>query len=314
MKTSSNDSHTSPTNRALQYFVGLAVLYVALIFILPASHATMQQHHLSDIQYRIILLSLSVPSLMTWFAAFLGYAKLVEYSARISKTTDGSHFAQLARGCGWLALSLPIPALISLLLNAVANQWPDFHPTAIIIANYINLLLPLIAFSMIGKASRGLVSSSKLTFSLASSRIIGLLFLTAGVSYCYLIFRQFNLTSLAASNNPYFLPLWLMVISITIPYLYAWFIGLLATYEITLYSRQVNGLLYRRSLRLLIWGLIIVIASSIAIQYLNSVNPRVGHLVLDYRLLVSTLFGIVRGVGFALLALGAIRLKRIEEV
>ncbi len=312
--TSSNLQTTNITRYSLQRFGILGLLYVLLIFILPPSQVTMLAHHLSAAQYRIVLLSLSLPNLVAWFAAFLGYGKLREYAHHVYKTDGGGHFEQLATGCAWLAYSLPLPAVAGLLLNSAANRWPHFHPTAIILSNYIYLILPLIAFSIIGSASRGLVSNAKLKFSLASSRLIIVLFLSAGVSYCYLTFRQFDLTSLHSNNNPYFLPLWLMVITVTIPFLYTWFVGLLAAYEISLYSKQVHGLLYRRSLRLMTGGLIAVIASSITLQYLNSVHPQVGYLVLDYHLLLTTLFALIGTVGFVLLALGATRLKRIEEV
>ncbi len=304
----------SNTSRALLRCTALACLFIVLIFVLPTSHATMHAYNLSSLQYRLITLSLAFPILVVWFAAFLGSAKLRDYAYQIRKTPQGLHFNNLANACTWLALSLPVPAIAGQLLNALANKWANFHPTAIIITNYINIILPLIAFSIVGIASRGLIRDAKLTLSLATTRFIMILFLVIGVLFCYLTFRQFDLTSLQASTNPYFLPLWLMVITVTIPSLYAWFVGLLAAYEIGLYSKQSHGLLYRKALRLMIGGLIAVIVSLIALQYLNSVQPRIGHLVLDYRLLLNLLFRIIGGIGFILLALGATRLKRIEEV
>jgi hypothetical protein len=134
------------------------------------------------------------------------------------------------------------------------------------------------------------------------------------VLYCYLTFRQFNPGSLGSTHNPYFLPIWLLLLTVIIPYLYAWFVGLLAAYEITSYSQQVRGVLYKQALHLLVGGLVAVIAGSILLQYISSVDPSPGHLVLDYRLLLVVLFRIVIGIGFVLIAAGANRLKRIEEV
>ena len=302
------------TTRALQRASFLALIYIALIFLLPPSQAAMRAYHLSTLEYRAILFSVTLPSLVAWLAAFIGYSKLRQYVSSIRETPEGAYFDKLATGCAWLAWSLPLPAIVSLLLSAIANKWPAFYPSSIIASNYLNLFLPLIAFSIIGTASRGLVSQAKLRFSLASVRIIMLLFLAAGVLYCYLTFRQFDLTSLGSTHNPYFLPIWLMVLSVIVPYLYAWFVGLLAAYEITLFSKHIKGVLYRQALGLLAAGLITIIASFIALQYLNGIQPRVGYLLINYQLVLSSIFRIIGAGGFVMLTIGAARLKKIEDV
>jgi hypothetical protein len=302
------------TVRALRQYMFLAIVYVILIFALPANQQTLHAYHITAVEYRILLFATALPSIAVWLAAFIGFAKLQQYAHFISKTPEGIHFDQLARGCTWLAWSLPLPTIISLVLNALADHWPNFHPTAIILTNYSDLFIPLVAFSIIAQASRGLLSGTKTKFNLVNGRFIVLGFVTIGVLYCFLTFRRFDLTSLGATNNPYFLPIWLMVVSITVPYLYAWFIGTLAAYEITLFSKQVPGVLYRQALRLLVGGLLAVVLSSIALQYLNSVEPVVGHLMLNYKLVLTTMVRIVGGAGFIMLAIGASRLKKIEEV
>jgi hypothetical protein len=302
------------TTRYLQRAILLAGLYVVLIFLLPASRETMRAYHLSAFEYRIILLAVTLPQLVAWLVAFEGYARLRQYVYAIRKTREGVHFDKLATGSAWLAWSLPLPVILALLLNALASSWTALYPASIIIGNYFNLLLPLVAFSLIGTASRGLVSHVKIRFSLANIRTIMLVFLVGGVSYCYLTFKHFDPGSLGSTHNPYFLPIWLMVLSVIIPYLYAWFAGLLAACEITLFSQHTTGVLYRQALHLLAIGLVVIIVSSIALQYMNSVQPLVGHLVIDYQLVLASIFRIIDAGGFVLLAAGASRLKKIEEV
>jgi len=302
------------TARTVQRAAMLVAIYVVLIFLLPANHADLREHHLSLLQYRTILFAVSLPSLLTWLVAFAGYAKLREYVYLIRKSPEGAYFSKLAVGCAWLAWSLPLSAILAFLLDGLANSWTGFYSSAVIISNYSYMLLSLIALSIIGNASRGLVNRARLKFSLASVRIIMLLFLTAGVLYCYLTFRHFDLSSLSSTHNPYYLPIWLMVISIIIPYLYAWFTGLLAAYEIHLFSRRTNGVLYRQALRLLVAGLITIILSSVAVQYVSSLQPHVGQLTLGYQLVLVSVFRLIGGGGFLLLGLGAIRLKKIEEI
>jgi hypothetical protein len=302
------------TFQALQQVAGLILIEVALIFLLPANHAVMRAHHFSAFEYRTILFALAIPTLATWGAAFYGSAKLRQYAQTIQATPEGPYFRKLAVGCIVLAWSLPVSSILLLILSAAVQQWSGFYATAVIFRNYTNLVLAIVAFSVIGNATRALINQARLKFSLASIRSIILVFLVAGVLYCYLTFRYFNLTSLGSTHNSYYLPIWLMVISIMIPYLYAWFSGLLAAYEISLLSQHTNGLLYRQALHLLSLGLLTIIVSSVAIQYLNSLHPEIGLLSLDYRMVLSTLFRVVSGAGFLLLALGAMRLKKIEEV
>lgn len=304
----------SVKNLAVPAFACLALLYTLLIFILPPSQKTIANYNLSTTSYRIALFALAIPSFLSWFAAFIGWLKLADYAQSIRKTPEGSDFKMLVKGIGWLAWSLPLTVIISFSLNAFANKWPSFHHTAIILSNYINLILPLIAFTIIGNAARGLVSRSKLDIYLINSRAITFTFVIIGVLYCYLTFQHFDLSSFGSANNPYYLPIWLMVITVTIPYLYAWFVGLLASYEINLFSRNAKGVFYKQAIRYLAIGITIVIVSFIAQQYLNSVKPRVGYLVFDYRLMFTLALKILTGVGFAVLAFGAYRLKRIEEI
>ncbi len=298
----------------VQQYMLVAALYVGLIFLLPPNLQMLHVYHMTAIEYRVILFAIALPSLGVWLAAFIGYSRLQQYAAYIYKTPEGIHFERLARGCLWLAWSLPVTIITPLVLNAATSRWPHFHPTAVILTNYLNLLIPLVAFSAIANASRGLLTKAHVKFSVTHTRFIVFAFIAFGVLYCFLTFQRFDLSSLSSSHNPYFLPIWLMVVTITIPYLYAWFIGILAVYEITLFSKHVQGVLYRQAVRLVVGGLLAVILSSIALQYVSSIVPRSGYLVLDYQVVVTALCRIVGGAGFILLAIGASRLRKIEEV
>jgi hypothetical protein len=305
---------TKYTYQAIRRYSVLALVYLLLVFLLPANHQALHDYHLSVVEYKILLFSVGIPSLVVWFVAFFGYSKLQEYAHSIRKTPEADAFENLARGCAWLAWSLPIPAIVGLLAGALANSWPSFYHAGIIIINYTYLIFPLVGFSIIGSASKELLSRTKLQVSAANARGIMLLFVIGGALYCYLAFGRFDPSSLGGADNPYYMPVWLVLLTVIIPYLYAWFIGLLAAYEITCYSKQVRGVLYRQAMHLLVAGLIALIAGSIALQYTSSVQPPTGHLILNYRLVLIITFRIVTGIGFALLAVGAQRLKKIEEV
>lgn len=302
------------TYRALQHYAWLAIFYTALIFVLPVSPATTASYHLSELEYRVVEFAVALPTLAVWLAAFVSYASLRGYARYIRKTPEGIYYDQLAEGLTWLAWSLPVSTITRAVLNAIAVNHPAFHAGSVIIGDYISLILPLIAFSVIANASRGLLGTVKIKPALLNSKAIVAGFMALGVFYCILTFRHFDLSSLGSTQNPYFLPIWLMVLTVTVPYLYAWFMGVLAAFEITLYRRHVAGVLYKQPLGLLVGGLLIVILSSMAVQYMFSISPPSDHLVLNVQLVFSMIFRVIRGVGFVLIILGARRLQKIEEV
>lgn len=295
-------------------FVVVSVVYLALIIVLPADKAALRSYGLTPFEYHITGFAVGLATLVVWFIAFFGYVQLHNYARAIRKSAEGQDFMLLARGGAWLAWSLPVIAITLLLLNGIANWWADFRPAATILGNYSNLLFPLIAFSIIGSASRGLLNKADLRISLTGVRTIMALFVGGGVFFCYLTFRHFDLTGLQSTDNPYHMPIWLVVTTLIIPYLYAWFVGLLAAYEIMLVSKHIRGLLYRQALRLLVGGLVAVIASSIALQYMSGIEPTSHYIALDYKLVLALVFRAIGGVGFLLIALGSMRLKKIEEV
>jgi hypothetical protein len=293
----------------------LVIIYVLLIVLLPANHTIMREHRLTAAEYHVLQLLIALPLTLIWFAAFYGYSKLEEYTLSIHKTAEAVGFTRLTQGCAWIAWSLPIHSIITLNIRVLSDAHPEIKPAAVIIGNYIDLLFPLIGFTLIGMASRHLFDRTKMTLSAASIRGITILFVAGGVLYCYLIFRQFTGTGLTAANNPYYLPVWLTVLSLVVPYLYAWFAGLLAVYELVTYGRHVRGVLYRQAMHLLVIGLFTMIIGSIAFQYTHSFQPTSdSHLALGPYLLFSLLFQIISGIGFVMIALGAQRLKKIEEV
>ncbi len=310
----SNNGTSEIIKRALRHYTWLAALYVSIALFLPASISTRSAYGLSAFEYHVVFALVAFPTLLVWLAAFVGYALLRAYARSIRNTPEGIYFDQLAGGVTWLAWSLPVGVIANLLLNFLSEHNPGLHAASIIIINYINLILPLVAFSVIANASRGLLGTLKVKITLASARVIIAGFLLLGVLYCFSTFRHFDLSSLGSTNNTYFLPVWLIVLTVTVPYLYAWFMGILAAFEIILFRRNVKGVLYQRPLGMMVGGLLLVIASSVAHQYTVSALPHLNHLVLDYRLVLTLLFRALSGAGFVLIAIGAHRLQKIEEV
>lgn len=302
------------TNRAIGSFVVLAAIYFILIFILPTSKAIIAHHLLSPYEYRVATALVGIPTVAVWFAAFWGYAKIQEYSHAIRKSTEGKYFKLLTHGLGWLAWGLPFVSIVTLTLEHTAIRYQSFEPTSIVLSNYVALVIQLIAFYVIATAASGMVGEARPSLSLSSARVLLLFFLTGGVLFCFLAFRNVYILGQPTTANAYHLPVSLVIITLIIPYLYAWFIGLQSVYEIYLYTMTMNGKLYRRKLRLVVLGLVLLIISYVAIQFLNVVMPRNGALIFDARLFSIIVVRVIEGLGFLTLAIGATQLLKIEEV
>lgn len=298
----------------LKYCGIISVVYVLLVFLLPTNATSVHNYHLTSTAYHLLLFVVVLPLIAIWFGAFYSYARLRQYSEAIADTGEGEDFAKLTKGFTWLAWGSVLTAIITLVMNAGANSHRGLHGASLIITNYVSILVSLISYTYISNGTRSLNERARITISNTGSKRIILSFMLIGVAYCFTTFRYLNLHTLNATNNPYYLQVWLVILTVVVPYLYSWFIGLLAAYEIYLYSKHVGGLLYQRAIRLLSFGVIAIIISSIAVQYLRVTTPRTGHLSLTAVLLVLNVVYIFMGAGYISLSLGTRQLRKIEEV
>jgi len=304
----------SKLTQALKYYGILALSYLALAMLLPANHAAQRDYHLSSSAYHALVFLVILPLIGIWLGAFYSYARLQQYSEAIADTSQGDDFQHLTTGFQWLAWGSAATSLLSMALNAIANIHPGFIGFSIIVVNYASLIVPLVAYSYISTGARGLNINAKISISGYGVKALSFGFMLLGVTFCFLTFRHLNIDSLGSTQNPYYLPPWLIILTIIVPYLYTWFIGLLAAYEIYLYGKHSEGVLYQHAIRQLSFGVIAVIASSIVVQYLRSAIPRSGHLSLNTILMLINVIYIFMAIGYIFLSLGARQLRKIEEV
>ena len=306
--------HLKRFGTPLRLYAILTIIFFILIAIIPASQVAMTAYNLSPSEYRILLFVVELPLAAVWFAAFYGYGRLERYAGSIRKTTEGTAFGDMARGVKYLAWGLLVPTMISLILNGLANAHPGLHVPALITVNYLNVLFPIIAFGFIARGTHRIAVYQRLRPGLVSIQLMMAVFIVLGVVYCFLVGSHFDRSNDIVALNPYHLPLWMLVFTIIIPSLYAWFIGLFAVNEILMVARHVKGVLYRQALQLLSGGMGLVIAALIALQYLRSVIPRTGHLSLNAVLVAVYIIYMIAIAGFAMISIGAGRLQKIEEI
>jgi hypothetical protein len=291
------------------WFNVLTLIYVVTSLVVPVSAKTLSMLHLSLAEYRMLLVTVLVPYILIWLAAFYSYQKSDQYARALKGTDEANSFASISTGVRVMAWGLAIPAILSVILNGIAATNPSFKDTTTIINNYATMLVPLIAFSFIGIGTRRLSEHAQARPSLNGIRIFALVFLLFGVYY-----TAAALNTLYQHDNPYHLSRTVLLLTVIVPYLYAWFMGILSCYDLALYARKIRGLLYKRALTTLSAGLMTIIGSSIFIQFVKIAFAYKDNVSINSLLLIIYVLLIIEAVGFILIANGARQLKRIEEI
>lgn len=295
--------------KTLLLFVVLAVVYAFINLVLSPPRTTLDQYHMSSVSLRALNATVVLPVIAVWFLALYGYQRLYDYSQLLQDSKEGMYVKQLTIGVLILALWLPISSTASAVLNLVAQDHPGMLAPATITTNYLSLFLPLLALFYIQSAARKLNDLSNRRLAPRTINLMALGLIVAGVAYGFLIANaQDDLDSI------YHLPMPLVLSTLAVPYIFSWFMGLLAVFYLHAYSKTVPGVIYRKSWNKLAFGLAWIILCLIALQYTTAVSAKLGDLPLGILLLLIYGLLLLMGLGFALLAAGAKRLKMIEDV
>ena len=305
------------SKRIWYVYVGAAAVYVSLIFLVPTEAATLERYKLSEFRADLLSLSIAIPLLVIWFAAFYGYDKFKHYAQTIGSAPDGHAFNYIANGLGILAIGLPITSILSSLSNFLTVDSPDLIPATTIIRNYVSILIPLAAFWFIYKGSQQLTKvASRRKKQSRHNDSVAMLTAFLAVFYTYLIFQNPNreVPDGDAWRATYYLPDLLVLFTIILPYLYIWLLGFRAVLNISTYMSSVKGVLYKQMLGHLAKGLTGIILISIVLQLLVNFGSLFRSMSLAPLLGIIYLLLTAMAVGYVYVAAGAKRLQKIEEV
>ena len=294
---------------ALVWYTIVITVGTVLALALPPNPHSLRMLDISASEYRLAVFTLILPYALIWFSAFYAYDKLERYAVKLRSTREGEAFKKIADGLGVLAWGLAVPTIIAMVLAAIEGQVPGFRPVHIIIDNYVAVLVALIGFTFIGNGTRMLTEIVRARPTSIGIRLLAAVFITVGVFFAYFVIHNQS-----KDTNAYYLPQVLLLLTLVVPYLYAWLVGLLGAYELRLYSLKTKGVLYQKALVWLAGGITIVVIGSIMVQYLDGVFA--GRDSVSLGSLLAIIYGllIVQALGYSLIALGAKRLMKIEEV
>jgi hypothetical protein len=286
------------------------LLFALMVLLTPPHPDTLTRYNINPATYRILLFTTEgIPAFITWFAAFYGYERLRDYNSIIKKSKEADAFSYLEKGSRWTALYLPVVTLASLTLIGISNAHPGFRGMALVLSGYIGVVLSVVAFSLIGTGTRMMAANVNVRPSLVRTRILLGTFIVGCVLYSYYIIEHGH-----KKPNPYHQPIILMLLTVVAPLFFAWLMGLLAILDIGAYAQKVPGILYRKALRLLSGGLLIIIISSILLQLIHSANTERGRLYFGNVLLAHYALYLTISLGFILIGVSAKKLQQIEKI
>lgn len=303
-----------------KYYSILAVLilvYLIISFGIAPDSATLVRYNISATQLRLLSLTIIIPSILIWVAGFYGMERINRYAAKIKGSTDGEGIKYLGLGVSVLVISVPVVAIVSRLLTAGVQQNVVQQHVATIINTHMNVLFYLVGFALLFAGSSKLLKSlRRIELSQRSISAAIVLLIVIGVPY---VFATMNNPSREIAVAPvtvatFAMPDWLIVTTIVVPYLAVWGLGFFTVLYLYKYQQSVGGLLYKKALITLNQGLSTVIASLILLQFLTAAVTAISGWGLSSLLLVIYLLLVVIALGYVMIALGAKRLAKLEEV
>jgi hypothetical protein len=300
--------------QALGIVLGAWLLYTALTLLAPNTSSS-GHFHMSFFSLDVLRLTIIIPALAIWIIAIQGATSFKNYAAMITGSHEGQAVNLMANGLLWLVAYMILSSLMSS-LDPFLQSPLVFHPY-IILRDHLPALFGLIGFALIFVGSNSLKSVVKFstwTWAWTTLLIMGLFALFA-VGFVLDFSSQTVITQPAnIINSSAIVPIRVLLFTLILPYLISWFVGILAAINIFRYSQMIDGILYRRALRSLVWGIVTVILFAMAVQVTTFADKFLVNLSLGALLLIVYVFVLFYALGFFFIWMGAKQLKRLEAL
>lgn len=301
--------------RYLILVVVLWLAYAVLTLLAPATH-TVNQYRINLVQVNLVRVSILIPLLVIWLAAIYAVARFSYYSHLVRESAEGGAYRKLARGIFMLFLVLVVPSFINLIGNFSPGS-AEVEKWVTIVRVYTSVVFYLLAFWYLWQGSRQLLQTLTPRPSVDRARRCAA-FVVGGlaIAYAWAIFHnQFRTVSSDPLIKPtYFLPDWLIISTIFLPYLVIWLWGIWSIIKTHAFARHVPGVIYRQAFLSLARGLTAVVLLLIGLQFVSQASTVFGHASLRAILIIIYIIIFALAVGYIFLARGAKQLTSIEKV
>jgi hypothetical protein len=293
-------------------FAALVIAYILLTYFSKPDKIVLSHYHLSRVGYYWLVSTFVALIVLISLAGLYGSLMVKRYADLIKSSPDGKALNLIGNGFLTLSITVPLSSVISNIVGQLAKRHHSWQPALTITNNYINVVLAAVAFILIARGADELYKlSPRKRIRPLPQKFWVFLFIVASSLFSYFIDFESNAHN---SVKSYYLPGWLLIVSIAIPYLYFWYRGIKAAYNIFLFQKYTMGYIYKSALKYLAAGITFVIVSSVLTQVLVSASPSLSSLSLTPILWIIYGFLAVDAVGYLLITVGAKRLRQIEEV
>lgn len=305
-----------PTKFTFTYYSLLAfsaALYVGLTLFSPIRNNT---YNLTSTQLHLIQLSFILPIILIWFLIVFGGVRFKNYAHSITGSEEGKGLGLVANSLLLLGFGGIISSIINLGTNFVPNR--QLIEEFAIGRNYLNILIALVSYVVLYVGSRRLLSTvnTKASIQSAKSYLPSVLLVMSVSVYVALMFLNpyRNSTPDPSKISSFYLPDWLLLTTIILPYALIWATATAAIVNLRVVASGVKGIIYQQAMKRLVLGLTLVVSFALALGVLSSLSGLFVGASLQFILVFIYLILIGYAAGFVVIASAARKLSRIEEV
>jgi hypothetical protein len=293
----------------ISLFIACGAAFIWLSLIGPDNRPVIIASKLTHTQVIIVLLAVVLPYVGIWLTGLLGYLRLKDYVGVVRKTLEGKSLARMTNGIFGLLISLPVMSLVSSAAQVIQDQ----HPTEALwlrrIGTYLVIAILLWAFYALRQSTHAMLVELGRPHRYLP-RVAALIFMFLGGLYIYFVLTNSLFENGSVKGH---LPPWVVIDTVVLPRLLAWFWGLHAVWNMYQYAKVLPGRIYRLAFNYLAVGVGVVTITIILLQYLQAISA-VAKLNIGIILLLIYVILVLASAGFMLVARGGKELLKIEEV
>lgn len=273
---------------------------------------TIDRYDFSDTDIFWLRVTIVVPIAAIWLIAANGFLRLLRYAEAIQGSAEGQPIRQMANGIMILAFGFVLTSIAGSLASIQIADNPNLEPVTTVFRNYFQVAFPLIAFIYINNGAAALSRTLKLDLPDLHTRLFMLGFIIlASVYTAMMVSTPFSPQSM---SEIYFLPEWLVILSIIVPYLFTWYNGLGAAYWLIRYGQNVKGVIYKQAFGRLAFGFIVITITAIILRFISTIGEQLIELSISPLLTIIYTLVFLYALGYGLVSIGANRLARLEKV
>lgn len=301
-------------------YIGLCLIWLGTVglSIKANNGVTTASIKLSATQLRLVDLAVAIPGLVIWAAILFAALSIGRYARTIAGSKESPGFRYVAYGIFALLAGLVVNGYLGALQQVISQHATDpqkVKTTFVIISNYVSVVSALITYGLVLQGGRLLLRSIGERLNLAKKLLpIVLAFIAITVAYLWLIHSNPARQAVVDPGiNPTFgLPYWLIVLTVALPFVVSWFVGVVALIALYQYRQKTAGIVYKLLFKKLVIGMTLFIGLTIVLQLLTQLYDLYAKSSLSFILGIIALIYLILAYAFLLIAQGARKLNSVE--